>query len=80
MYNCMVCEDSWNDLWNRMFIKFIERLSELQSTKQCVNKWITLYTHNSPNSEGRKGQLTMHILYQPVLLYPSKKNDLAGFP
>ena len=47
MYNCMVCgigEDSWNDLWNRMFIKFTERLSELQSTKQCVNKWITLHT------------------------------------
>ena len=76
---CGIGEDSWNDLWNKMFMKFTEkifRLSELQSTKQCE----MLYTHISTNSEERKGQLTMNILYQPVLLYTPQKNDLAGLP
>ena len=44
MYNCIVYgirEDSWNDLWNGMFMKFTAKkikLSELQSTKLCINK------------------------------------------
>ena len=34
-----------------------------------------LYSHISPISEGRKGQLTTHILYQPVTI-PNKETNL----
>ena len=56
------------------------KLPELQPTKQCVNKWITLHTYFSKFRRKKRPIDNAYLVYQPVLLYAPQNNDLAGFP